>query len=184
MSGMIDSLRTDNQFSFVCPIFNIKTRMGACVKLRDLVFKGQAPAVRSGCQAAIRCSKCPAAEMVRKYCYDKTFVNDHHGSMVPKEGKLMRVILERVRPTMMRENVLEAFNVSDTERKLLMTADERIDEQLKTAPGEPGRSVTKFEAAPRRKTKVEKVEVTQQASQSSALKEAAASGDLSAAINL
>lgn len=144
-----ESLKNSNQFKFTCPLFNTETRMGACVQLRDLVWIGAKPPFRRGCQAAMRCGKCPAAEMVRRYCYSKAWVNDHHGSVTPKVGKLMLPILERIRPVMMRDNILDELKVPDNERMLLATANERIDVQMKTAPADTADA----DYAPRRATR-------------------------------
>jgi len=182
MPTVYESLRDDNQFTFTCPIFGAKTRMGACVKLRDLVWAGRAPEVRRGCQAAMHCNKCPAAEMVRKYCFDKSWTNDHHGSLTPKEGKIMKPVLERIRPVLMRESVLNDLRVPDAERALLATANQRIDEQLKTAPGESSRRGQPFETTAislRRKP----VKSAESATPNANINEAAATGNLVAAIN-
>lgn len=184
MPTVYESLRDDNQFTFICPLFNAKTRMGACTQLRDRVWRGERLEVRRGCQAAMQCGKCPAAEVVRKYCFDKTWTNDHHGSLVPKEGKIMKQILERIRPVMIREGVLNDYRVPEAERLLLATANQRIDEQLKTAPGESSRQGRAFESTTvttRARKVVRPPEITTPAS--TAINEAAATGNLAAAIN-
>lgn len=184
MSITYESLREDNQFTFICPIFNAKTKMGQCVTLRDKVWRGDRPPVRRGCQVAMDCGKCPAAEMVRRYCYDQNWTNDHHGSLTPKEGKLMKPILERVRQPMIRDSVMNQAQVSDAERTLLLTANQRIDQQLKTAPGESSRrgTVMDFTDVTTRRRVIEKTPEIVTPTKT-VINEAAATGNLAAAIN-
>lgn len=185
MPTLYESLSDTNQFSFTCPLFGAKTRMGACVQLRDRVWRGERLDVRRGCQAAMACSKCPAAEMVRKYCFDKNWTNDHHGSMTPKEGKVMRPILERIRPVLMRESVLNDYRVPENERLLLENANQRIDEQLRSAPGESTRQGKTFEHGSASVTRTRKVVKAPEITTPTAavINEAAATGNLAAAIN-
>lgn len=182
MPTVYESLQHDNQFRFTCPVFNAETRMGACTELRDKVYMGQTVEKRLGCQAAMRCGKCPAAEMVSQYCFNKTWKNDHHGSMTPKQGKLMKPLLEKVLRVSMRDSVMNGFGITEKERELLLTANERIAQQLKTAPGESSKmgkivdakAVSRQYGAPVK----EEVNVAE-----SAINKAAMTGDLAAAIN-
>ena len=176
MATQYISLSDENAFQFVCPLFNAKTKMGSCTKLREMVWMGKHVPVRRGCQAAMRCGKCPAADMVSRYCFDKNWTNDHHGSVEPKEGKLMRSILERIRNVLMRDKVMDECGVPANERLLLESANERIDQQMKTAPGEASRNYTPTAA---RKT----VSAPPTAPKESEINQAAATGNLTAAIN-
>lgn len=186
MAKTFDSLCFNNQFKFTCPLFNTKTRMGACVQLRFMFYAGLKTEVRRGCQAAMACNKCPAAEMVRRYSFNKTWDNDHHGSKTPKDGKLMLSLLERIRPVMMRDNILDQYRVPDAERALLLTANSRIEEQMKTAPGKPSRSASDFEpikSQPRPRSELVQARPKPVAPIPSSINEAAITGDLAAAIN-
>ena len=184
MPKTFDSLSYSNQFQFTCPLFNTTTRMGACVKLRDMFYAGVRTEVRRGCQAAMACSKCPASEMVRRYAYNSDWDNDHHGSKTPKDGKLMLALLERIRPVMMRDNIMDQYRVPDAERALLLSANTRIDEQMRTAPGKPSRVASEFEpikSQPRKKIEAENSPSKQSVNQN--INQAAITGDLAAAIN-
>ncbi len=132
------TLAPENQFQFVCPVFNAKTKMAACSTLRDRVFAGAQPAVRKGCQAAVRCSMCPAAEIVRRISYGVQ-TSDDYGSTEPKVGKIHAVVLDKMKNTIPILSVLDQIGVSPEERQLLLTSRTRIAEQLKTAPGRDGK---------------------------------------------
>lgn len=185
MAIVYESLKHSNQFKFKCPVFDTETRMGACVRLRDLVAAGAPPVVRQGCQVAMRCGKCPAQEMVSKYCFDKNWTNDHHGSSTPKEGKLMKAILEKVRRPLIQDRVLTSFNPSERERELLLSANERIDQQLKTAPAESNRRGVQLDNKPVSYTsqKIATVKEDNATVSDVTINKAAAEGDLAAAIN-
>ena len=186
MPTIYDSLRNENQFRFTCPIFNAETRMGACTQLRDMVYMGNPPPdKRLGCQAAMRCGKCPAAVMVSMYCFNKNWTNDHHGSIEPKQGKLMKQVLERVLKPIMLDTIMNGFNISEKERELLLTANDRIAQQLKTAPGESTKSGRSVEAksVSRQFGKEISEKKDEKTVEASAINKAAMTGDLAAAIN-
>jgi hypothetical protein len=176
------SLAYTNQFTFTCPIFDAKTKMGACTKLRDVHAKGKPLEIRRGCQAAMSCGMCPAAEMVRMYWQNKSWNNDHHGSVEPKEGKLHAQLLERVLRVMPQQAVLARYGVSDAERERLLSARERIAAQLKTAPGELiGRRDSDDYEAPKPRRKASSTPA--KPASTNTINQAAATGDMSAAIN-
>ena len=177
------SLSYTNKFTFTCPIFDAKTTMGACTRLRDGQMGGKPIALRRGCQAAMRCGMCPAAEMVRMYWQNSSWKNDHHGSAEVKEGKLHAQVLERIVNVIPQEKVLNYYGVSDVEKERLYSARERIAAQLKTAPGETVNKVSDYEAPKRKRVAKPTAAPAQQPAISSAVSEAAKSGDLSAAIN-
>lgn len=173
-----------NRFSFTCPLFDSNTQMRHCTKLRDLVYVGKRPPYRKGCQAAIHSSKCPAAAMISLYIWDKTFDNDSHGSLEPKQGRLRAEVLEKVQRVMILPSTLDKFGVPAVERLKLEGANERIAEQLKGAPGKHGSrasdgDIEERTVAPRRKAPARPTP----RSEPSAITTAAETGDLSAAIN-
>lgn len=174
------SLSRTNQFSFTCPVFNVETKMAACTKLRDIVWAGGKPPVRRGCQAAMRCSMCPAAAMVSLYNYNGNFQNDHHGSLQPKQGKLMTVLLERCAKVIPIESVVNSHGLSDAEKALLYSTRERFEQQLKTSPGQPSNPTSSFESTTTRKRSAPKPAPT---AVNQNIAEAAATGNLAAAIN-
>lgn len=179
----------DNQFSFVCPIFNATTKLASCMKLREMVWMGQKPDKRVGCQAAMRCSKCPATSIVNQIIWGKfpQGTPDNYGSKEPVVGKLRSDILHRLRRTMLQDRIMDTYPLSDIERQLLLTANDRIDEQLKTAPVGEGRFVTttysseSTPATPRRRVR-EKTELVETARNDN-IADAARTGNMAVAIS-
>lgn len=177
------TLDNDNAFQFVCPIFNVTTKMSLCMKLRELVWMGKRPEVRTGCQACMSSGKCPAAAIVSKISYGRE-VPDEYGSKEPILGKLRKDILERIHRPIVLEKTLNEFRVPPAERELIATASERIGKMIGAAPlpstdGPPSRSAFDSETAapkPPRKAKPK-------ADNSNQINQAARSGDLAAAIN-
>lgn len=173
------SLDEKNQFSFKCPVFNAETRMGACVKLRDMVWRGQTPEVRKGCQAAMQSNLCPAASMVSLYIFDKKWDNDFHGSKEPKKGRLHAAVLERISRSMANEEEIKRLHVPENEAEALRDARFRIQKELETAPGEAPQRASDYE--PPRKRRSTKSKQTPE--HQSKVVDAAKTGDLTAAIN-
>jgi hypothetical protein len=181
------TLDNDNQFQFSCPIFNVTTKMSLCMKLRELVWMGKRPDVRKGCQACMSAGKCPAAAIVSKISYGRD-APDEYGSKTPVTGKLRKDILERVHRPMVLEKTLNDFEVPAAERELIAGASDRIGKMIGAAPlpstdGPPSRSAFGAETAtpksPRKATP--KAENTN--TPTNAVNDAAASGNLAAAIN-
>ncbi|SCW95732.1 hypothetical protein [Ancylobacter rudongensis] len=182
------TLASDNQFSFICPIFNVATRMAACMKLRDLVWKGKGPDVRKGCQACMKSSKCPAAAIVDRIHYGGKDVADDYGSDQPVMGKLGADVLDRIRRVIVQDVHIQQCGVPPEEQQLILSANPRIDEQLKTAPtdGKAKRYVASdYEETPRRRAPKPKSAPQDIASPapSSRVNDAARTGDLAAAIS-
>jgi hypothetical protein len=164
-----------NQFSFVCPIFNVSTKMAACVKLRNLVYRGQGPDVRKGCQACMASNKCPAIHAINNTIRNKENSEFPYASPTPVEGKLRADILERIAPVVVQAAHLQKFAVPISEVALIETANDRIYKQLGVAPKQGGK--TGGSRMPARKAKSENTPVQ------TSVQQAAATGDLTAAIN-
>jgi hypothetical protein len=180
------TLAADNQFTFTCPVFNANTKMAACTMLREAVWMGKHVEKRQGCQAAMNCSMCPAAQIVKNISYGKGEVSDDYGSKEPKQGKLHADVLERIVNTVPIAREVERFSLTPNERDLLYSAKERIQAQLKTAPGKsqfiaPKKVSTTLrdetdDTTPRQRTVVAKKNDT--------LNQAAKTGDMAAALNI
>ena len=103
------TLSDDNQFSFICPIFDVQTKMAACMTLRELVWRGEKPAVRKGCQVCMHANKCPVNTII--WDMIRSPGNDPYGSETPKVGKLQErhlAAIERVKvPDKMIERAME-----------------------------------------------------------------------------
>lgn len=162
-----------NQFTFTCPIFDTETRMSLCVRLRNMVWRGENPEVRRGCQACMSAGKCPAAEVVRRIAFNSSNASDDYASEEPRKGKLAADILEHIHKTIVPEAVLQRFGVSSAERMKIETASDRIGALIPGAPRLSGRRSARPTASPAQK-------VTPKADK---IKSAAATGDLSAALN-
>lgn len=177
-----------NQFAFVCPVFETTTKMSQCMKLRELFWRGQRPDVRKGCQLCMRAGKCPAAAIASKrYPQGKSWKDDY-ASDTPVLGKIRRDILERVqRPIVVDSYYREFPDVSEQERDKLLTASDRIGKMIGAAPlssdnDEPRHSRTAFsEASTPRKPR--KAAPKAHNDDINTVGDAAASGDLAAAIN-
>ena len=175
---------SENKFTFTCPIFNVNTQMAACTKLRELIWKGRSPSVRRGCQACMRASKCPAAEIVRRISFGRGKVADDYGSTEPIHGKLRKDVLERIHRTIVTDTVLNEFGVSSAERLLIESSIERIGKMIGAAPlPTDGYRRTVFEEKPS-KTKPKRAKESAPINQpKDSVSEAAMSGNLAAAVN-
>lgn len=170
------SLSEKNQFTFTCPVFDTKVKMGTCMMLRDLVWRGKRHEKRRGCQAAMSCGMCPTAAMVSLYSYNAGWQNDHHGSAEPREGRLRSEVLSKVANVIARDSVLNEYAVPPAERRLMLTASERVAAQLRGAPGDKASRGASDYVAPK---KTRRTADPKPALDTSAAK----SGDLAAAIN-
>lgn len=160
-----------NQLVITCPIFNVDTKVQHCVELRTRVWRGENIGVRKGCQACMASNKCPITREFNKRGENDDFTV--YTSPEPRHGKLRAQILEEIRPVIVQDQHLTKYAVSPTERDLIMTANDRIDAQLGSAPRKATSGVTRRSAPVKPKTKP--VE--------SSADKAAATGDLAAAIN-
>lgn len=123
------NLYDDNHFTFTCPVFNVDTKLSVCLKLRDLVWRGDRPTVRKGCQACMSGGKCPAATILQQ-----PLVEGVYHSATPVKGKLGLPVLERIRHTMVMQSTLDQYGVPTAERALIANSGERIDAQIAVAP--------------------------------------------------
>lgn len=176
------TLLPTNQATFNCPIFDATTRVAGCVLLRDKLYRGDHIETRKGCQACISASKCPMAAIVSKMAFGKSDVGDDMGDLEPRTARLPADILGAIMPIMVMDTTLTRFRVSDGERLLIATANIRIEKQLLTAP-----KTSKYPASYHRPTSASAIMTTPVAAKvtpaETAAQKAAATGDLSGAIN-
>lgn len=177
--AQVSTLSLKNLFTFDCPVFAAETQMRSCVALRNQVWQGKRPPVRKGCQAAMSGGKCPAAEIVRRFAFATGDLTEHCSSSEPKKGKLPRDVLERIRPTIIDQKQMQNFGASSAEIKLMLSANDRIDEQIKTAPKSDNARQQRIALVDEPKPKPRKKAVATKP----AVNEAAQSGDLGAAIS-
>lgn len=162
----------DNKFQFKCPVFEAPTKVAACVKLRDMVWKGERPEKRQGCQVAMRCGTCPIAHLVQYKAFSKSDGSNYYAEQ-PVMGRLDKDILTRIQPVLNTASVMSYFSLSPGEIKMLNTSGQRIAAMIGKAPA--AKAETKVKRSVKKTAKVEEKPVVQS--------KAAATGDLSAAIN-
>lgn len=161
---------------FVCPLFNAKTTDTACRKMRERVWTGHKMEYRRGCQAAMRCGKCPIELTITFEIYNGEWKTSHMGKEL-RNGRFHTRILERIRRIVMRESIMNEVGVPPVERQLLLTANERIDASLGGAVALDVASDNDDLVKPVRKA------APKSKPASSSIASAAATGDLAAAIN-
>src|ERR1700751_4926921 len=111
------TLSPENQFKFRCPVFGAETKIADCFKLRDLVWRGEGPPIRQGCQCAMNAGKCPIPVVLTRMVRDKS---DPYHSDEPKVGKLQVDDLEKTAKVLVIESQIRRFSLSATEEKLLL----------------------------------------------------------------
>jgi hypothetical protein len=180
---MYQTLDPENKFEFVCPIFNAQTKMSTCVKLRNMVWQGKTPDARKGCQACMSIGKCPAAVITQKMAMSnaRNMVEDDYGSTKPVVGRIRADVLEKILPAMHIVTMIDRFCVSPEEFRAIETANERIEKALNSAPKNE-RSKTPIAFSPSQ-SPVKKRASAKKTPLDENLKNAAVSGDISAAIN-
>ncbi len=182
------TLSPTNQLSFVCPIFDTEVRMAGCVKLRNLFWQGKVQTVRRGCQACMSAGKCPAAQVVQGIAMGRT-QDDPYGSTSTVTVRLKADVLDHVLPIVVSTQTLQHFGVPGAEQRLIESAYDRIAKQLVGAPTTDGKRATVRASAdptPRKTiggTPRKMAGSKAAAPVSSEISNAAASGDLSAALN-
>lgn len=166
------TLMATNQFQFVCPIFKVTAKIADCFRLRDLVWKGNKPEVRRGCQTCMRASKCPINNILHDMIRDGS---DPYHSDTPVVGKLERHVLDRIAPILVIESWIHP-ECTPKERELILQAN---------AEAHP---VTHRSEAPRRRQSTQRRVSTSShasntASTAPAESSAAVTGDMSAVVN-
>lgn len=176
-----------NQFSFVCPIFEVTTRISQCFKLREKFWRGERPEVRKGCQVCMRAGKCPAAAIVEKVRGHGRSWQDDYAADEPVVGKLRKDVLQRIHRPMVIESYYREFQgVSDAEKLKIETSSERIGKMIGAAPlpSDDGPVSRNFSDSPTpRKPRKAAPKAVNNNTESNAVGDAAASGNLAAAIN-
>jgi hypothetical protein len=157
-----------NQFTFTCPIFKANTKIAPCLELRDRVYRGEPPAVRLGCQTAIHANKCPIPTIITHMCRMK---DDPYHSDEPKMGSLRQNILDVISPVLIPEKMIEASGASDAEKAAMRKRNDEARAGAKLATP-PRSSIAKPKETLPDPTPAPKINSS-----------AAATGDLSAAIN-
>lgn len=122
------TLSPRNQFVFVCPIFQVQSRMSVCMTLRELVWRGKRPEKRQGCQACMHANKCPINTIVWRMIREK---DDPYGSVEPKLGKLQDRDLDRIDRVLVPDRIMNQFALSDSERRLIVEANQNAGKRVR-----------------------------------------------------
>lgn len=167
----IKTFSYDNKFSFACPIFGSYVEMGECMKLRDMVWRGERIAERQGCQVLMKSDKCPINTIVKDAVRNG---DDPYFSTEHKIGHLDNALLRRIGPILTPESLLNRFVPTDEEREAIITANTRAGDNAKADVKKPRKPITikRLAKAPEPHEK-EKID---------AETEAAFTGDLGAAL--
>lgn len=124
------TLSATNQFHLACPIFNTEVPIASCFKLRDLVWKGQAPPVRRGCQACMRASKCPINNIIRGL---KTGDIEPYYAVTKRVGHLVASDHARIAPVLVLDMHMRGLDVPENERALIEHANLMLQRKPKTS---------------------------------------------------
>lgn len=179
MASMEKTLSPANRFSFTCPIFGAAVELRGCLALREKVWRGESQPIRQGCQACMRASKCPIVPMMQSMMREKS---DPYFSLEPKLGHLAADLVKRIANVVVPDAILKLFDIPQRQRDLILETNGQLG--AKKLKGISNLEEVEFSSPsdshrdpPERKSKAVKTE------EPDALLVAAATGDLSAAIN-
>ena len=174
------TLSPENEFRIRCPVFAAETKIADCFKLRDLVWRGEGPLVRQGCQCALIAGKCPIPVILTKMFRLK---DDPYHSAEPKVGALDPEILDQTSSITITDTTMRRFALSPQEQKKLVEANENArsgQHQKQVKPRRQERVLEEMETVAETKVDVDQSRTVD--TKTDAIVEAAKSGDLSAAI--
>lgn len=163
------TLAPENQLKINCPVFPAQVRIASCFELRDLVWRGEKPEVRRGCQAAMRADKCPINNILKRIGRQDC---DPYHSNEPKVVSLDSEDLKKIAPVLVLDMHMTEARVPTNERELLEAGNERAREGGKL-----------LRASQPRKQKAAPQAVVEAAPEAPLAPSAATTGDMSAAIN-
>jgi hypothetical protein len=178
------TLAANNQLTITCPVFQVETPIASCFRLRDMVWKGQGPQQRQGCQACMAASKCPINGIIKSMFARGT---DPYYSAEPKHGALLPEHLALSANVIVLPLHYANLNIPEKELALIQDANERSSAYgNKKRDVEEKRGAKRQAAVQREKVNLDTIEVkrTPKAEPAMASTTAAAiAGDMSAAIN-
>ncbi len=162
----LKTLSPENQAIITCPIFRSDTKIAACFQLRELVWRGDRPAVRLGCQVAMDADKCPIPRMIKEMMHKPG--DDPYHAPEPRKVAIRQSVLDSSSPVLISEKAIEACGASANEKAAMR----RCNNDARN-----GSRMTSRTYAPPKPPSKTKVEVDDK------ITTAAATGDMSAAIN-
>jgi hypothetical protein len=110
----------NNKLRIICPIFHAETPIATCFKLRDIVWRGDRPPQRQGCQACMRASKCPINNIIIGMMRDPD--SDPYYSAEPKVVNLKDYDLEAIARVKVIDQFLRGYTLSDKEQAMIEKA--------------------------------------------------------------
>lgn len=113
----------NNQFVITCPIFGADTKIAVCLQLREMVWVGKRPTKRRGCQACMSAGKCPMVKMMRRVVL--TGKDPGLYSSEPRKGRLESVVLDQIGPIVVLESTIDRFEVDGVERRKIVEANDQ-----------------------------------------------------------
>jgi hypothetical protein len=169
------TLSPENQAKIRCPVFPADVRISSCFELRDLVWRGEPPEVRRGCQAAMHADKCPINDIIKRMLREDC---DPYHSSEPKVVPLDKKELDRIAPVLVLDGHMMQADVAPKERDLLLKANERAREGIKVSRrSAPRKQAEASESYKLPSDAFEKISAAEEVGK------AAAAGDMTAAIN-
>jgi len=147
-----NALRDDNQFHIVCPIFGAETPIRSCFELREMVWKGDKPNVRKGCQVCLHSGKCPINNILLSL--NKEDEPSLYYSQTKVVGRLKQKHLDKIEHISTPNYFMRGYDLSEKETKLI----EQANENAKVFKASERKKVTRTEAmetvaAPKQKEK-------------------------------
>lgn len=128
------TLSPDNQLKIRCPVFNAETKIAGCFLLRDMVWRGERPEQRQGCQCALLAGKCPIPVILQRMVREG---DDPYHSAEPKVGTLTDDVLDRIAPVLISDTQMNRHELTPQERKALVQGNEDArsgKRQIRKAP--------------------------------------------------
>lgn len=128
------TLSPDNQLRIQCPVFNAETRIASCFTLRDIVWRGERPAQRAGCQCALIAGKCPIPVVLQRMIRTR---EDALHSTEPKVVKFDDETLDRISTVIITDTEMRRHSLSPQEEKALARCNEDArsgKREIKKAP--------------------------------------------------
>ena len=183
------TLQRENLFTFTCPVVDRPAGMSACAFIRDAVYSGKAMSERRDCQVAIKACKCPAAEIIRRIAFNASNATDQCSSVETKHGKLPGDILDMIIPVLVPDHMMTQHGLTQEQRDTINNSRDRIVAQAATAPRNRGEKPRSFEpvvvtkGTPRGAQRGATGAPTSQTPEPTSINNAAATGDLAAALN-
>jgi hypothetical protein len=171
------TLSPENQLKIKCPVFHAETKIAACFMLRDMVWRGEGPLQRQGCQCAMAAGKCPVPHILTKMV--RTNEDNYHSVDInQKAAQIDYETMDRIAPVLVSDAMMRRYSLSALEEKAFAQG----NEDARTGKHKTSKKPRRIERV------MEDVQFHAEAPKhdaaTSATIEAAKTGDFAAAINI